>query len=141
MSELKPGVYRHYKDGRFYLLLWTAELVERVDAADVDLFVYLPSVEDTPNVSPDAQHVIDALLCTARSHGPMRRDTRVCVYVPLYADKPGRRISVRPAAEWIEAVDVHEMVPVAEGPDGRVLEQDVGRPVPRFEYVGQTVPQ
>ncbi len=143
MEQPQSGVYQHYKEGRFYQLLFTAKAPRPVEAADEDLLVYLMGAPDGfcspmgPFVQPakksSGTDVAEALgdrgvvLFTARSHGAIRAGDVVCVYVPLYADKPGRRISVRPVSEWVEQI---------------VTLSDPFREVTarRFTYVGQTVP-
>lgn len=147
MERLESGVYRHYKEGRFYLLLFTAKAPRAVEVADEDLLVYLmgapgsfatptgPFVQPVKTQSGDiAEHLggRGVALFIARSHGPIRAGDVVCVYVPLYADKPGRRISVRPISEWTEMVPKASIV-VPSAPTPAVVR------VPRFTYVGQTV--
>lgn len=145
MTELKPGIYRHYKDGRYYLLLWKGMLEEDVSAADVDLGVSIDSGKIRVVATP-GQHDFDdwhSPLCVARSHGPMKALTPVCVYVPLYDSKPGRRISVRPVVEWTEEVDEVRIVSTRLGDTLTTVRQEepTGHRVQRFTYVGDTIPQ
>lgn len=140
-----PGVYKHIRGG-FYQLLFVAKLKADIATSDVDLCVYVDGAPDGysaplgPFVSPDLTDGRDyaLTLATARAHGPMRSGDVVCVYVPLYADKPGRRISVRPLAEWEERQAIACKTGFA---DGCTTDPEKGHYVARFEYVGQTVPQ
>lgn len=149
-AELKSGVYRHYADGRFYQVLFVATCTQfdtaPINRADLDLLVYAESgtsrhpkpwgpyvVINEPTA--DIPHILR--LFVARSHGPLKYDTKVAVYVPLYHDKPGRRISVRAVDEFNERIATPCKVGFA---DGCTTDPAKGHYVNRFTYVGDTVP-
>lgn len=130
MNEPKSGVYRHYKLGpdgkpRFYQLLFVADFWGR-EAVEADTTLAVVIDYDGPLQDDDGVPVLrieDATddptvttipLLMARAHGRIEPHTDCAVYVPLNADKPGRRISVRPLVEWV---------------------------VPRFAYVGDSIPE
>lgn len=150
MEDLKPGVYRHSKEGRFYQLLRVAELDYEAVAADEVIEVYVLGARDgyspprgpfalpASAVANDLRAEIDGMgliLETARAHGPMKRGERVAIYVPLYADKPGRRISVRPVSEWTG--QVHVRLEACPENDPQCAGVHWKR---RFEYVGDVIP-
>lgn len=130
---VERGVYKHFRGG-FYQLLFGAALVDDVEAADVTLYAY-KNMQEVRVVSLREHPDPDAI---ARAHGPMKRGEIVCVYVPLTAAMPGRRISVRPLAEWEERQAIACKTGFA---DGCTTDPEKGHYVARFEYVGQTVPQ
>lgn len=157
--ELKPGVWRHYKDGRFYLVLFVARVTQSdlVDAADVELRVWVVP-PDTFGVSRGGGYGEGIVsLFTARAHGRLTEGQYCAVYVPLYADKPGRRISVRPVAEFNEMVSV-PAEKCQECDDGHWYDPGAGRDhrcdackgtgiktpahsTARFTFIGDEVPQ
>lgn len=158
MNE-QVGVFRHYRDERFYQALFVADLVDDVLAADVDLAVFVEAQPDG-YVAPDGVRVGLSPRCevggvlsflvlfVARSHGAMAKGTRVYCYLPLYADKPGRRISVRPVSEWTEQVVAVCVTCRGSGKGFDLLVNchyckgsgDAPELVQRFQYVGDTVP-
>jgi hypothetical protein len=116
----ESGVYKHHKDGRFYQVLFVADVVYagvRKDQ-DVDVFVNNARVSVAAGgwlESDNRRHIVGPIaLFTARGHADYGPGTTCAVYVPLYTDKPGRRISVRAVADF----------------DGSV-----------FTYVGQEMPK
>lgn len=156
----KQGVYRHFRDGRYYQVLWTARLEEDVEKADIDLRV-CGTLEDWRSdafsvsggeyfVSTHGGYGHGVLpLFEARSHGPMKAGERVVVYIPLYADKPGRRIGVRPMKEFNELVGMKPCPHCgATGTEAcefdgmwtaRHAKRDDSLVIPRFTYVGQEI--
>jgi hypothetical protein len=157
-----PGIYKHFKDGRYYQVLWQATLEEEVAAADVDLQI---SVVLLDQFKPDAAFFVASRvtggkwngvvpLLVARSHSPMKKGNPVVVYVPLYADKPGRRISVRAVAEFNELVDKPCVTCAGKGWLNSAFSDPWKCPgccgagsvegfepkVPRFSYIGDVIP-
>ena len=191
-EEPKPGVYRHYKPGpdgkpRFYQLLFVAGFTGPSARADDDLLVFVEAERDgyaapsnffaslelfAGREDGDETTMPFTALFKARSHGPVAASRAgvacesVCVYVPLYADKPGRRISVRPVAEWVEQIDdtrcggsfrhdyIHKETWALHGGrkmcEVRCRSCNKDKPVntldtsaltmPRFEHIGDTIP-
>jgi hypothetical protein len=148
-QELKPGVYQH-KDGDFYQVLFVAHLqcdVKKDD--DVDITITDDALAfyalKRPGVGSRGGEQRERLVLTARAHadyvlfrGAGAQDDPhpgdpldVAVYVPLYAHKPGRRISVRRVADFNEEI---------------VLECEMGdeglptKTVNRFTYIGDVIP-
>lgn len=141
MKPPRQGVYRHYKPGpdgkpRYYQLLWTAELVADVGAEDPLYVCAAWRVREGAwefFIRPTAPSA-SLVLVKARAHTPMKAGTVCCVYVPLYADKPGLRVSVRPLLEWTERMGVE---PASNANGGSTC--DVMLFVSRFEWVGETI--
>lgn len=143
-DDVKPGVYRHYKDGLYYQVLFTATLNHGVKQDDpLDVFVVID--EDTAHLfaEPAAVNWRAAwdfpvtYLFTARSHEDYVVDgddpLDLVIYVPLYAHKPGRRIAARSVKEFVE------MVP--EQVQNHNDFPSKGALIPRFTYVGDVIPQ
>jgi len=146
-DTVRSGVYRHYR-GDYYQVLFVGFLDDDVPAADVDLHVEFSIAAEQVYVSLQPGAVGRVPLFVARAHAQMRRALRVAVYVPLYAHKPGRRISVRPVSEFDQLVP--EVCVTCRG-TGEVFNgascaycrgSGVGKDdVPRFTYVGDAIPQ
>lgn len=151
-SELKPGVYRHYADGRFYLVLFVATSLDYYDVAkdddvavladyddDTDAYeIYLCRMKDFAKIRQSNYGGLKPLLI-ARAHADYKADSddTFAVYVPLYHDKPGRRISVRAVAEFNEKIATPCKVGFA---DGCTTDPAKGHYVNRFTYLGDVVP-
>ena len=114
MFTLKKGIYK--KSERFYQLLFVATLQGSV-YEDGDVVVYVRAEPDGVKfyaiggaVAAFEQVFKDPPqergLFVARAHADIETsevfEAEVAVYVPLYADKPGRRISVREAMDFAE---------------------------------------
>lgn len=125
----KPGVYQHVRDQRFYLLLFTANLAARERfEKDEELIIvvdkcagYVRRVMPARVYADNERAVWTSELFRARGHAATKGEKTCAVYVPLYTDKPGRRVSV------CDALDFGEI-------------DDQSNIVPRFTYVGDVIP-
>lgn len=153
-AELKSGIYRHYADGRYYQVLFVATLNGAV-AKDEDVDVFVPAEDVGIHAAAarsawkaawEAENFATQYLFTARAHAdyrvPAYNPLDVAIYVPLYSDKPGRRISVRAVAEFNERmcgycgkVLDHQHVD-GYGGDGSSISATA-----RFTYVGGVIPE
>ena len=163
--DFKPGVYRHYKDGHYYQVLFVAYFDGPTEGlkADQDVFIaydenpglgrqpFLTARSDSPEEW--RSNGIDWLfyLFTARAHAHYSPGTHVAVYCPLYANKPGRRISVRDVYEFTEEVcsdcGAGKRTDLADLPEPlrrqyeNIHLEGAARWIPRFTYVGDTIPE
>lgn len=122
LKELKDGVYKHDGDGRYYQVLFVAELMDDIKK-DGDLYVYANhsaggtyESQSYARLHVFANKKIDDVktgenylyLFSARAHADYAKEIAVAVYVPLYTDKPGRRVSVRDANDFFDGDVIRE---------------------------------
>lgn len=137
-TATKVGAYRHYKGG-LYQVLGVADGDAPGHLAAGALVLGVARHTETEELLMVRVGVIDGdvALCVSSLATGERVPERVVVYVALTgAHMPGSRICVRPEAMFCEDVEVG-----CDGGLDHVCGPGCDRRVPRFEYVGDEIPE